>query len=312
MWNTVFEALLPVLLMILLGAGLRHIHFLSKDGFDGLNRLAFWVGLPCLLFIEISGARVSGVQAFRISGVIMVTSLFMLALAFGIGRFFHLKPPSLRVFNQGVFRGNLAYVGLPVILFALPPDADLRATAVLALAPTIPFFNIVSVMLLLRPESGSRGRRLMTLLGGMVRNPLIIACLLGLLALALNIQLPSSVHRAVEGVGRIGLPAALLALGASLSWDHVRGQSVAAFTVVLMKVGVMPLVGFFVARVCGLEGPLLTVCLLYLATPTAVASYVMADQMGADAELAAAIIVVGTVLAFPALAGVLLLFGPAA
>ena len=113
----------------------------------------------------------------------------------------------------------------------------------------------------------------------------------------------------MEGVGRLGLPAALLALGASLSWDHVRGQSVAAFTAALMKVGVMPGMVFFVARACGLEGPLLTVCLLYLATTTAVASYVMADQMGADAELAAAIIVVSTVLAFPALAGVLLLFG---
>lgn len=309
MWKTVFEALLPVLLMILLGAGLRHIRFLSKEGFDGLNRLAFWVGLPCLLFIEISGAHVSGVEAFRISGVIMVTSLVMLALAFGIARFLHLKPPSLRVFHQGVFRGNLAYVGLPVILFALPPDADLRATAVLALAPTIPFFNIVSVMLLMRPESGDRGRKFVSMLGGMIRNPLIIACVLGLVALALKIQLPTALHRAVEGIGRLGLPAALLALGASLSWDHVRGQRIAALTAALMKVGVMPLIGFFVARACGLEGPLLTVCLLYLATPTAVASYVMADQMGADAELAAAIIVVGTMLAFPALAGVLLLFG---
>ncbi len=309
MWNTVFEALLPVLLMILLGAGLRHIRFLSKDGFDGLNRLAFWVGLPCLLFIEISGARVSGGEALRISVVIMVTSLLMLGLAYGVGRLLHLKSPSLRVFNQGVFRGNLVYVGLPVVLFALPPDADLRATAILALAPTIPFFNILSVLLLMQPKPGTRGKWLVSMLGGMIRNPLIIACLLGMAALALKIQLPTALHRAVEGVGRIGLPAALLALGGSLTWERVRGQSVPAFAAALMKVGVMPLVGLFVARACGLEGPLLTVCLLYLATPTAVASYVMADQMGADAELAAAIIVVSTVLAFPALAGVLLFLG---
>ena len=77
----------------------------------------------------------------------------------------------------------------------------------------------------------------------------------------------------------------------------------------LLKVGLMPVVGFFIARAFGLEGALLTVCLLYLTTPTAVASYVMANQMGADADLAAAIIVIGTVLAFPALAGVLLMFG---
>jgi len=309
MWNTVFEALLPVLLIILLGAGLRHIRFLSTECFDGLNRLAFWVGLPCLLFIEISNADVSGGEAIRISVAIMVTSLLLLALAYGIGRVLHLKSPSQRVFNQGVFRGNLVYVGLPVILFALPPDADMRATAVLALAPTIPFFNILSVLLLMQPESRKRGQWLASMLGGMVRNPLIIACVLGMVALAFKFQLPMALHRTVEGVGRIGLPAALLALGASLTLERVRGQALAAFVGALMKVALGPLLGYFVARACGLDGPMLTVCLLYLATPTAVASYVMADQMGADSELAAAIIVVSAVLAFPALAGVLLLFG---
>ncbi len=308
MWKTVFDALLPVLLMILLGAGLRRIRFLSEEVFDGLNRLAFWVGLPCLLFIEISGAHVSGGDALRVSGIIMITSLLMLALAYGVGRFLHLKPPSLRVFNQGVFRGNLAYVGLPVVLFALPLDTDIRATAVLALAPTIPFYNILSVMVLMRPESGSRGRRLVSMLGGMIRNPLIIACLLGLTVLALKIQLPTALHRAIEGIGRVGLPAVLLALGASLAQKRVHGQRVVVWVAALMKVGFMPLVGFFVSRSFGLEGPLLTVCLLYLATPTAVSSFVMADQMGADAELAAAIVVVGTVLALPVLAGILLFF----
>jgi len=309
MWNTVFEALLPVLLMILLGTGLKRIRFLSAECFEGLNRLAFWVGLPCMLFIEISGAHVSGGDALRISGVIMAASLLMLVPASGMGRLLRLKPPSQRAFTQGVFRGNLVYVGLPVVLFSLPVDSDVRATAILALAPTIPFFNILSVLLLMRPEPGSRGRWLASMLGGMARNPLIIACLLGMAALALNFKLPPALHRAVEGVGKIGLPAALLALGASLTWDRVRGQGVAALAAALMKVALMPAAGFFIALACGLEGALLSVCLLYLATPTAVASYVMANQMGADADLAAAIIVVGTVLAFPALAGVLLMFG---
>ncbi len=308
MWKTVFDSLLPVLMMILLGAGLHRIRFLSEEVFEGLNRLAFWVGLPCLLFIEISGAHVSGGDALRVSGVIIATSLLMLALAYGVGKTLHLKSSSLRVFNQGVFRGNLAYVGLPVVLFALPLDADIRATAVLALAPTIPFYNIVSVMLLMRSESGSRGRRIVSMLGGMIRNPLIIACLLGLVSLALKIQLPTALHRTVEGIGRVGLPAVLLALGASLARRRVHGQRVVAFVAALLKVAVMPLLGFFVFRVCGFEGPLLAVCLLYLATPTAVSSYVMADQMGADSELAAAIVIVSTVLAFPVLAGVLLFF----
>ena len=78
MWNTVFSALLPVLLMILLGTGLRRIRFLSAECFEGLNRLAFWVGLPCMLFIEIAGTKVSGGDALRISAVIMATVVLLL------------------------------------------------------------------------------------------------------------------------------------------------------------------------------------------------------------------------------------------
>ena len=94
----------------------------------------------------------------------------MLLPALALGRLFRLKSPAMRAFNQGVFRGNLVYVGLPVVLFALPPDSEVRATVVLALAPTIPFFNILSVLLLLRPDAGTRGRWWLGMLGGMARN----------------------------------------------------------------------------------------------------------------------------------------------
>ena len=75
----------------------------------------------------------------------------------------------------------------------------------------------------------------------------------------------------------------------------------------LFKVALAPLIGYTVARGLNLSGDMLVIALLYSATPTAVASFVMADQMGADKELAAAIIVISTLLAFPALAAVLLL-----
>ncbi len=309
MWDTVLGALVPVLLIVSLGAGLRSGRFLPESFFEGLNRLAFWVGLPSMLFIEIAGARVSGGVALRISAAIMATSLVLLVAAMAVGKSLRLPTGSLRSFGQGSFRGNLVYVGLPVVLYALPAESEARATVILALAPTVPFFNILSVLVLLRPGTGSPLRRLLRVLGELARNPLILSCLLGMAALYLKLHLPWALHRGIASVGQLGLPAALLALGASLTWERVRGQGGTAVTAALLKVGLTPLVGFFVARACGLQGEMLTVCLLYLAAPTAVASYVMADQMGADSDLSAAIIVISTLLAFPALAVILLTFG---
>ena len=307
MWPSVIDSLLPVLLMILLGFGLRRFRFLPESFFHGLNQLAFWIGLPCMLYLEISGARVAGSEALRISATVVAVSLVVGLLAWGLALRLHLPMPSLRVFVQGAFRGNLAYVGIPLVYYAMAGNPDARGVAVLALAPTIPVFNVACVLLLLKPGTGHAGRRLARTLFEIARNPLIVSCVLGLLALRFEFVLPTPVRRAVEGVGRIGLPAALMALGASLTLARVKGHLGLASLAALFKVALAPLIGYTVARGLNLSGDMLVIALLYSATPTAVASFVMADQMGADKELAAAIIVVSTLLAFPALAAVLLL-----
>jgi len=87
----------------------------------------------------------------------------------------------------------------------------------------------------------------------------------------------------------------------------VKGQGSLACRAAFFKVAISPLIGYTIGRALGLEGDYLLIAVLLSATPTAVASFVMADQMGADRDLAAAIVVVSTLLAFPALATVMLL-----
>ncbi len=307
MWVAVLSSLLPVMLIILLGAALRAGGFMPEMCFHGLNKLAFWVGLPCMLFLDIAGAQASGGDALRIAAVILGASLLAGICAWAVAALRRLPRPTLRVFVQGAFRGNLAYVGIPVIYYALDAAPEARAVAVLALAPTIPVFNVAAVLLLLRPGDGHRVKRIARTLLEIARNPLIIACALGLLARQLALHLPEALLRAARGVGGLGMPAALLALGASLSPQRVQGHGWAACAAALFKVALAPLIGYNVGRILGLGGDNLLIAVLFSATPTAVASFVMADQMGADRDLAAAIVVVSTLLAFPALAVVMLL-----
>jgi predicted permease len=307
MFAAVLASLLPVMLMILLGAALRAMHFLPEACFHGLNKLAFWVGLPCMLFLDIAGASASGAVTLRIAAAILGGSLLAGLCAWAVAALWHLPQPTLRAFVQGAFRGNLAYVGIPVVYFALDADPEARAVAVLALAPTIPLFNVACVLVLLKPGEGHWAQRLGKTLLEIARNPLIIACLLGLLARHLALPLPDALMSTVRGVGGLGLPCALFALGASLTPERVRGQGRPACGAAFFKVVISPLIGYTLGRALGLDGDRLLIAVLFAATPTAVASFVMADQMGADRNLAAAIIVVSTLLAFPALAVVMLL-----
>jgi len=185
------------------------------------------------------------------------------------------------------------------------------AIAAFALAPAIPFYNFWAVLIL---SSGAdapdppRRRHLLHAAGAVLRNPLIIGCLLGVLALKSGVRLPRGLLNAVSTLGHAALPCALLALGASLTPARLRASFRPALAGTALKLLLMPAFGCVLARAAGFNRELLLVALLFLASPCAVTSYVMADQMGADKELAGSAIVLSTLLCLPVMAVLLLVF----
>ncbi|MCA9871791.1 MAG: AEC family transporter, partial [Anaerolineae bacterium] len=187
------------------------------------------------------------------------------------------------------------------------PEVD--ALVLLALAPVIPVYNVAAVIVLsgATPAEGRQGRQqLATVLRSIATNPLIIACVAGLAVAYSGVTLPEALTRTLDLLGEIALPGALLAMGASLRLRAIRTGGIAAGAASLVKVLVAPLAGYLVARAIGLTGPPLMIAMLLLAMPTAVASYVMAQNMGADDTLASSIVMVSTLLAIPVLSVILL------
>ena len=152
----------------------------------------------------------------------------------------------------------------------------------------------------------SLGKTLRHMLLRVATNPLLLACVLGLLLAGTGIALPLALQRTLSAAGQMALPLSLVAIGATLSLQglHVGWQPVLAASV--LKVFVSPVIGYLLgALVFGLSGAALRSVLIFIACPTAVASYVMTDQLGGDAELAARIVILTTLLALPGLALVL-------
>ena len=307
------STLLPIILLFLLGAALRHWKFFSGEFALQLNRLTFWVLLPCQLVMEISGAPdVFSGNMFRLAFLILAAGACVIPVALVARRAFCHKA-DMGVFLQGALRGNIVYVGLPVVCFHFADNAAARQTAVLALALVIPVYNVVSVVLLGLGAS-KRGQPLQKRLRdagrGLLTNPLILACLAGVLIKVSGVSLPLFVERAMKGLGNASFAAALLALGMSFTFSRVHGPMLrAALCSSVLRVFGSPLMGLLLGvllgRWLGLSPDLLLVALLFLATPTAVASFVMAEQMGCDKDLAAAIVLLSTLLSFFALAFVL-------
>ncbi len=310
MSGAVLSSILPVCLLMLLGAALHHFRFLPDLFFAQLNRLGFWVLLPTLLFCTIVQApqNASGDGA-RVGILLCVCSVAVTAAAWLTAHAMRLPGASARALMQAAMRGNLAYTALPVILYAFGENSRMAAIATFALAPAIPFYNFWAVLILTsgRSDTARGPRRLHTALS-VLRNPLIIGCLLGVLALNSGVRLPQGLFNAINALGRAALPCALLALGAGLTPARLRASFRPALAGTVLKLLLMPAIGYLLAHAAGLNREMLLVLLLFLASPCAVTSYVMADQMGADKELAGSAVVLSTLLCLPVMAIVLLMF----
>jgi predicted permease len=139
-----------------------------------------------------------------------------------------------------------------------------------------------------------------------IQNPLVVACLVGLLLSATGIGLTRTLERTLQPLGQMALPLALFSIGASFSRGQLRSRlGAAAWISAILKVVVMPVVGILFIRLFGVGSMEARMALIFLACPTAISGYVMAEQMGADADLAGSVVLLSTILAMPALAIVL-------
>ena len=310
MISSVFISVLPVCLLVLLGAVLNRTRFLPDVFFGQLNRLGFWLLLPSLLFCTIAKAptQASGI-GFKIGLLLCACSPVITLLGWFTAKALKLPEASCRSLMQSAMRGNLAYTALPILIYTFGEHTQAAAVAAFALAPTIPFYNFWAVIILTRTERCSERHPLLHAMTAVLKNPLIIGCALGFLFMKSGIRLPAGLFKVPEELGRAALPCALIALGAGLTPDRLRASFRPALAATVLKLLAMPLVGYFFARAAGFTGDTLLTILLYLASPCAVTSYVMADQMGADKALAGSAIALSTLLCLPVMIAILLLFG---
>lgn len=300
----VISALAPVFVLVLVGVLLLRLRFADDAFFHVTAKFAYWIGLPCLLFKNIAEARLSLTDAWRIFAVMSIASLAVALLGAGAARFLKLPFPRRKTFIHTSFHCNTAFVGLPVILYALgshPQGQKLVEMASMAVAPMIPVFNIMSVIVM--RDTGGAGRRdlMVAVSKKIATNPQVLSCLAGLAVSFAGLRLPVALSRSLGSLGGMALPLALLSIGAGLSMRNIRDGLGAALLAAAFNVAVLPLAGGLLCRMGGLSPEETLLTLIFLACPTASSAYIYARQLHGDPEFAGNVILLSTLLSAPAL-----------
>ena len=290
----ILQAVLPVFLVIAIGAAARRFRFIGEGFIDTANALVYYLLLPALLFYKIGTSNFR--EAFNaplvLGGYAATVATFLLATL--LSRRIGITPAEQGVFVQGSFRANLAYVGLPIV-FSVVGDAGLRKAGIL-LGFMVPLLNALAVVALMLPHGGDGGRKgnAVRVLRQLATNPLILSSFSGIVWSGLALPVPRLIGNTLEILSSATLPLSLLCLGGSFSFERARSGFRHAALAASTKVLVLTAAAIAAYRWLGLSGEDLRVGVIMMGCPTAVITYVMASQLKGDTDLAGSIVVVST------------------
>jgi len=288
--TTIFLALLPVFIVILVGFALRRFKVIGEAQWAGLDQLCYFVLFPAIIFKEIAAADFTGVPVLQMAGAMVLAVSVMIGLLVLFSRplmkGLAMGGPQFTSLVQGAARWH-TFIAFAIIPLQFGPAA-LSLGAVSAAAMT-PLLNILCVIVMARFARETHVSA-WTLFLSILRNPFVFSSLGGVAWQLSGLELPAMGLQVLDMIGRGALGLALLTVGAGLRvGDAISGWPPVAAAVVL-KLLAMPLLMAGALTLMGVEGQAFAVAMLCAAVPTGSGAYVLARQMGGDAPMVASML----------------------
>ena len=309
---TAINAIMPILLMILLGYILQKTGFLNDNFIKLGNKLVFNICLPVMLFVNIYD--IEGLSVIKWDVVIYTVCVICLLFLFSFcAAFASTKVPERRgVVMQCVYRSNFAIIGLSLASALGGPEA--MGVAAVISAFSIPVFNIFAVFSLTIFLKNPDNKRfdIRGILRSIIKNPLIIGVVLALICLGLR-QLQTELfgrvvfsisrdtkflYSALNSLKAITSPLALIVLGGQFEFSAVKGMFKEIVIGTVCRTVLAPLIGMGLAILLSKHTNLLSctvsdypALIAMFGSPVAVSSAVMAAGMKNDGQLATQLVV---------------------
>ncbi|MGN0820148.1 MAG: AEC family transporter [Christensenellaceae bacterium] len=303
-----FNAVFPIVIMVVLGYVLKRTGLLSADFFKQLNKLTFKVLLPVTLFVnvyEIESLTNIDMKApvFAMCGV-FVSFLIGFIATFAVG-----KTEKKGAVWQCAFRSNYAIIGITLSEHIL--GAEARSVAAILAAFVVPEFNVLAVICLSVFKKDGKKISVKKIIIDICKNPLIHGVLAGVSCLALrmlfakwgcNFSLRTFgsvdgvstgfIYKVIKYLAQATTPIALIAMGGQFEFATYKTDIKEVALATLLRCFIVPLIGIFVACYAfGFRGAEVAAFVSVFGSPVAVSSAIMAYEMQSDGKLASALVV---------------------
>ena len=277
----VLGRLLGLLALLFVGAGLRFSGVLDEARTQRLNALAYYVALPALIFVSTYDQAVGEL----LTADLFVGLLSVLFATAAIAWLLHRRQE--RRGRQSVaiiqsYHSNLGYLGLPLVAATFDDHVTAIASVVLGVVSLTQVPLTIVVLTAINEAEASIREELRRL----ARNPVLATLVLGLTVGSLGLSVPGPLTAGLDVLGALALPIALLCVGASVQIDLPNVDVGATGAVVATKIAVMPALAWAIFSVLSVGAATFTAVIVMLGMPTAVSTYVFANELGGDEEFA--------------------------
>jgi predicted permease len=286
----------PLFIIILASAILQKSGAIGKDWSGVLNDFALKVGLPVLVFTSLAQTSFSFLEQ---APLIIINSVFIIVsflLALLLGKSLRLSDRMIRTLFMCFGFGNIAYLGIPVLVQT--SGEEILPIASLIVAMYVFWFFSLGIAYLEYKTHHSKKVILMTTLQHMIRNPILIAVVLGITIGSFGIILPAILLESLNMITASVTPTVLIVIGLFIGKSH-RGTikewiPVIAFSFVTLIL--LPALLYYVISLSGLSLDYFGSSIVMAAMPLAITPFALADTYDLNKTFIARSIVLSTIL----------------
>lgn len=300
------NAITPIVGLIAIGYLLKRWGWINQDFAKLTNKLVFHIFLPAMLFLNVYKIENLGEMDFTYILYVMAVVLLLFFGAIPIVMLLVKEPAERGVLLQSAFRSNYALVGIPLAESLFGEEGTMVAT--LLSAVVVPSINVLAVISLTVFRKGAEKPNVKKILLGIAQNPLIRAILFGLLVLGIRalfvkwnvdfrLNTIQPLFSVLGSLSNLATPLALLSLGAQFEFSAVAELKREITFGTLMRTVVAPILGIGTAYLLFADrfgGAHFAAFVAVFATPVAISSVPMAQEMGGDVRLAGQLVVFST------------------
>ena len=285
------NAVIPSAIYLLIGILLKTAGVVSDEDVKKFTRVVFVTLYPFIMFDNLYGKNIGeNFDLLLVVYSVLFTCLQIAVTWFAVSRLVK-EDRNKGTMIQSAFRSNIILMGLPVGINLFGKGNVTQVALVILFV--VPIYNVMSVVVLERFRGGKAD--LVRTTKNVLKNPIILGAIAAGVVMLIGIKLPVPIEQTVSTLSDCTAPIAMILLGAALNLKGFSSDRKKIVFCVASKIMIWPALGIAGAVWLGMRDVALIAVLLMLATPTALASYAMAESMGGNGRLAGETVVISTI-----------------